>query len=103
MRTATNAAQRERLREAAISTNILELRAFSVITNIAIDVASNVAAEIEMTGKRRLIAVHTERVTIALPARLKREVFDAAECRGVPASEFIRNAIAMAAASPHAA
>jgi hypothetical protein len=61
------------------------------------------AAETEMTERRRLIAVHTERVTIALPARLKREVFDAAECQGVPASEFIRDAIALAAASPRAA
>jgi predicted DNA binding CopG/RHH family protein len=56
-----------------------------------------------MASKSRLIAVHTERVTIALPSRLKRQVFDAAECQGVPASEFIRNAIETAAASPRAA
>ena len=59
--------------------------------------------EIKVASKNRLMAVHTERVTIALPARLKRQVFDAAECQGVPASEFIRDAIAIASASPRVA
>jgi hypothetical protein len=73
--------------------------------------ASNPANEVQqihlsapkMNTKPGLGAVHTERVTIALPPRLKRQVYDAAECKGIPASEFIRDAIAMAAASPRAA
>lgn len=56
-----------------------------------------------MKANHRAPAVHTERVTIALPARLKRQVYDAAECQGIPASEFMRDAIAIAAASPRAA
>jgi hypothetical protein len=52
---------------------------------------------IDMKAKSGPIAVHTERLTIALPSRLKRQAYDAAECLGVPASEFMRDAIERAA------
>ena len=54
-----------------------------------------------MKTKPGLTAVHTERVTIALPARLKRQVYDAAACQGLPASEFMRDAIERAACRQH--
>lgn len=50
-----------------------------------------------MKANARYCAVHTQSVTIALPARLKRQVYDAAACKGLPASEFIRDAIERAA------
>lgn len=44
-----------------------------------------------------------ERLTVAVPADIKAKVFKAANERGLPASLFIRQAIAAAMDEPHAA
>lgn len=47
-----------------------------------------------MKSKYATVPAHDERLNIVLPATLKRQVFETAASRGIPASQLIRQAIA---------